>query len=38
MPADTPPHVLFLNRVCPPALGATGAMLADLAEALVARG
>ncbi len=32
------PHVLFLNRVYPPAPGATGAMLADLAGALVQRG
>ncbi|MEY2411133.1 MAG: colanic acid biosynthesis glycosyl transferase WcaI [Verrucomicrobiota bacterium] len=30
--------VLFLNRVCPPADGATGRLLAELAPALVRRG
>jgi glycosyltransferase involved in cell wall biosynthesis len=32
------PHVAFLNRVYPPAPGATGALLSDLAPALVDRG
>lgn len=32
------PHVLFTNRVYPPNTGATGAMLAGLAERLVTRG
>jgi len=32
------PHVAFLNRVYPPASGATGALLAELAPALVDRG
>ena len=32
------PHVAFLNRVYPPAPGATGALLAELAPALVDRG
>ena len=32
------PHVCFLNRVYPPASGATGALLAELAPALVDRG
>jgi glycosyltransferase involved in cell wall biosynthesis len=32
------PHVAVLNRVYPPAPGATGALLADLAPALVDRG
>lgn len=31
-------HVLFVNRVYPPAEGATGALLAELAPDLVARG
>lgn len=32
------PHVCFLNRVYPPAPGATGALLAELTPALVDRG
>ena len=32
------PHVLFLNRVYPPTGGATGALLAEMAGALQARG
>jgi len=32
------PHVAFLNRVYPPASGATGALLSELAPALVERG
>ena len=32
------PHVCFFNRVYPPASGATGALLAELAPALVDRG
>lgn len=32
------PSILFINRVYPPATGATGEMLCDLAEALAARG
>ncbi|MCS3672383.1 glycosyltransferase involved in cell wall biosynthesis [Salinibacter ruber] len=32
------PHVVFLNRVYPPTPGATGALLAELAPALVERG
>lgn len=32
------PHVCFVNRVYPPASGATGALLAELAPALVERG
>ena len=32
------PHVCFVNRVYPPASGATGALLAELAPALVDRG
>jgi glycosyltransferase involved in cell wall biosynthesis len=32
------PHVAFLNRVYPPTPGATGALLAELAPALVVRG
>ena len=32
------PHVAFLNRVYPPASGATGALLAELTSALVKRG
>jgi glycosyltransferase involved in cell wall biosynthesis len=32
------PHVCFVNRVYPPAAGATGALLAELAPALVDRG
>lgn len=32
------PHILFINRVYPPADGATGALLAELAAALVQRG
>ncbi len=32
------PHVCFLNRVYPPASGATGALLAELTPALVDRG
>lgn len=36
--AKSAPHVLFINRVCPPAAGATGAILAELAERLVQRG
>lgn len=32
------PHVAFLNRVYPPASGATGALLSELAPALVGRG
>jgi glycosyltransferase involved in cell wall biosynthesis len=32
------PHVCFVNRVYPPAPGATGALLAELAPALVDRG
>ncbi|MBK7999094.1 MAG: glycosyltransferase family 4 protein [Verrucomicrobia bacterium] len=34
----TPPSILFLNRVYPPADGATGKLLAELAPALVQRG
>ncbi len=34
----TPPSILFLNRVYPPADGATGQLLAELAPALVQRG
>lgn len=34
----TPPSILFLNRVYPPADGATGQLLAELATALVQRG
>ena len=34
----TPPSILFLNRVYPPAEGATGQLLAELATALVQRG
>ena len=32
------PSILFINRVYPPATGATGEMLRDLAEALAAKG
>jgi glycosyltransferase involved in cell wall biosynthesis len=32
------PHVAFVNRVYPPAGGATGAMLSEMAEALVENG
>ena len=35
---SSPPHVCFVNRVYPPAPGATGALLAELAPALVDRG
>lgn len=34
----TPPSILFLNRVHPPAEGATGQLLSDLAKALAANG
>ena len=34
----TPPSILFLNRVYPPADGATGQLLAELAPELVRRG
>lgn len=32
------PSILFINRVYPPAVGATGEMLHDIAESLAARG
>ena len=32
------PSILFINRVYPPASGATGEMLSDIAEALASRG
>jgi len=35
---DRRPHVSFVNRVYPPASGATGALLAELGPALVDRG
>ena len=36
--SDSRPHVLFINRVFPPNTGATGAILAELAERLISYG
>ncbi|TQE94542.1 MAG: glycosyltransferase family 4 protein, partial [Spiribacter salinus] len=38
MATHRPRRVLFINRVYPPAGGATGALLAELAEGLTAEG